>query len=155
MAHEPCQQRSKGHATQPRSRTVAAIRSSAGCRRAIEEGFRHLSSSSLSLSATGPALEAVGARWRYEGGFHRQALPKIGSAPSDVRQPQGFVIERNRKPSIARGLATEKKAWLNGPPSTAKRFIANIVSIVCSLKNSSKPTNFSCLLYVDRLDLRN
>jgi hypothetical protein len=32
------------------------------------------------------------------------------------------------------------------------RFNSNIVSIVCSLKNSSKSTKSSCLPYVDRLD---
>jgi hypothetical protein len=155
MAHESCQQRSKGYAPQPRPRTVAAIRSAAGCRHADAEGFRPLSSSSLSLSAAGPAPEASGARWRCQGCVHGQALPKISAASSHLRQAHGFVIERNRKPSIAGGLAAEKKAWLNGLHSTAMSFITNIVSIVCSLKNSNKFTNFLCPKSAVRSDQRN
>jgi hypothetical protein len=138
--------------TQPRTRTAASIRRSARGGRTISERFWCFSSPGLSLPPAGPAPEGTGARWRYQGGFHRQALSSTGSAPSDVRQPHRFVIERNRKPSLARGLAAEKKAWLSDLHSTATRFIVNIVSIACSRKNWSKLTNSSCPRSVDQSD---
>ena len=155
MAHEPCQQRSKGRAPQPRARTVAAIRSSAGCRRTNEEGFRCLSSASISLSPAGRASETTPSRRRHQDRFYRETFASIGSAPSRFREPHRFVVERDRESGIACGFAAEKKAWLDGLHSTATRFNSNIASIVCSLKNSSKSTNSSCLPYVDRLDLWN
>ena len=101
-----------------------------------------LSPPSLSLSPAGPAPEGTGARWRSQGGFHRQALSRNGSASSDVRHAHRRVLERNRKPSLARGLAAEKKAWLSDLHSAATRFTTNIVSIVSSLRNLNKFTNF-------------
>jgi hypothetical protein len=138
--------------TQPCTRTAASIRRSAQCGHPAGERFGCFSSSSLSLSPPGPALEGTGARWRSQGGLHRQALSGISSTPSGLRQPHWSVIERNRKPSLARGLAAEKKAWLSDLPSTTPRFTTNIVSIVSSLKNWNRCTNFSCPRSVDRLD---
>jgi len=56
-----------------------------------------------------------------------------------------IVVERDRESGITCGFAAEKKTWLNGLHSTATCFNSNIASIGCSLKKSSKPTNFSCL----------
>lgn len=138
--------------TQPRARTAASIRPFASCRRAASARLWCFSPPSLSLSPAGPAPEGTGARWRSQGGFHRQALSKIGSASSDVRHPHRRVFERNRKPSLARGLAAEKKAWLSDPHSAITRFTTNIVSIVSSLRNLNKFTNFSCPQSVDQSD---
>src|ERR1700740_2742246 len=138
--------------TQPRARTAAAIRPFAPCCRAAGERLWCFSSPGLSLSPAGPAPEGTGAGWRSQGGFHCQALSSIGSASADVRCPHRSDIERNRKPSLARGLAAEKKAWLSDPHSATTRFTTNIVSIVSSLRNLNKFTNFSCPQSVDRSD---
>jgi hypothetical protein len=138
--------------TQPRVRTAASIRPYAPGRRAVGERRWCFSSPSLSLSPAGPAPERTCARWRCEGRFHRQALSRIGSASPDVRHPHRRVLERNRKPSLARGLAAEKKAWLSDLHSATTRFTRNIVSIVSSLRNLNKFTNSSCPQSVDRSD---
>jgi len=155
MAHEPCQQCAKGHAPQSRARTVAAIRSSAGCRRTNQEKFRPFASASVSLSPASRASETTPSRWRHQDCFYRETFASLGSAPSRFREPHKFAVERDRESGITCSFAAEKKTWLNGLHSTATRFYSNIASIGCSLKKSSKPTNFSCLPYVDRLDLRN
>jgi hypothetical protein len=124
-------------------------------RRTNEEGFRCLSSASVSLSPAGRASETTPSRRRHQDRFYRETFASIGSAPSRFREPHRFVVERDRESGIACGFAAEKKAWLDGLHSTATRFNSNIASIVCSLKNSSKSTNSSCLPYVDRLDLWN
>lgn len=150
MAHESCQQRAKGYAPQPCPQTVAAIRSSAGCRHADAEAFQSLSSSSLSLFAAGAASDAAGPRRRCQSGIHRQALPKIGSTTSGHREAEWFVVERDREPSAPCGFAAEKKAWLGDPHATAPRFIWNIASIGCSLKNLSTLTNFLFPRFVEQ-----
>lgn len=147
-----CQRNSKGPPPQPRARTAAALRSSAGCRFTDGERFRYFSSPSLSLSSTGPAPETTPPRRRCQDRFYRQTFSKVGSGPSHFREAHRFVVERDREPSAPRGFAAEKKAWLGGPHSTATRFISNIASIACSRKNSSRPTNFSFPPYVDRWD---
>ena len=138
--------------TQPRARTPAPIRRFARCRRTVCERFGCFFPPSLSLSPTGPVPEGTGVRWRSQGGFHRQALSRIGSAPSRVRRPHRRVLERNRKPSLARGFAAEKKAWLSELHSATPRFTTNIVSIVSSLRNLNKFTNFWCPQSVERSD---
>src|SRR5215469_5788600 len=144
VTYGSCDRRPESPETQPRTRTAASIRRSAPCRRTIDERVWRFSAPGLSLSPAGPRPEGTSAGWRCEGRFHRQALSRIGSASSDVRQPHRRALERNREPSLARGLAAEKKAWLSDLHSTSTRFIANIVSIVCSLKNWGKLTNFWC-----------
>lgn len=155
VAHEPCQQCAKGHAPQSRARTVAAIRSSAGCRRTNEERFRCLASASVSLSRASRASETAPSRWRHQDRFYRETFAGLGSAPSRFREPHRFVVERDREPGSAGRLAAEKKAWLGVLHSTTACFNSNIVSIVCSVKNSSKSTKSLYLPYVDRLDLWN
>ena len=150
MTYDPRDRRPESPKAEPRTRIAAPIRRFTPCCRTVGGGLWRFSSPGLSLSAAGPALKRTGARWRYESGFHRQTLPRIGSAPADVRQAQRFVVERNRQPNLARGLAAEKKAWLSKQLSAAMRFTGNIVLIGCSLKNWSKLTNFSCPRSVDR-----
>lgn len=152
MAHESCQQRAKGYAPQPRPQTVAAIRSSAGCGRTDAEGFRSLTSSSLSLFAAGAASDTAGPRRRCQSSIHRQALAKIGSATSSLREPGWFVVERGCEPSAPCDFAAEKKAWLGNPHATAPRFIWNIASIGCSFKNLSRLTNFLFPRFVEQRD---
>lgn len=150
--YEARRRNSKKPTPQPRARTAAAFRSSAGRRFTDGQGFRYFSSPSLSLSSTGSASEATPAHRRCQDRFYRQTFPKAGSGPSHFREPQRFVVERDREPSAPCGFAAEKKAWLGGPHPRATRFISNIASIGCSRKNSSRPTNFWCPKYVDRLD---
>jgi hypothetical protein len=138
--------------TQSRARTAAPIRPFAPCCSAAGERIWCFSPPGLSLSPAGPGPEGTGARWQSQGGFHRQALSRIGSAFADVRHPHWCFIERNCKPSLARGLAAEKKAWLSDLHSATTRFTTNIVSIVSSLRNLNKFTNFSCPQSVDRSD---
>jgi hypothetical protein len=152
VTYAPRYRNSESPKAQPRARTAASIRSFAPGRRAAGERLWCFSPPSLSLSPAGPALEGTGARWRPQGGFHRQALWRIGSASPGVRHPHRCVIERNCKPSLARGLAAEKKAWLSDLHSATTRFTTNIVSIVSSLRNLNKFTNFSCPQSVDRSD---
>ena len=114
VAHEPCQQCAKGHAPQSRARTVAAIRSSAGCRRTNEERFRPFASASVSLSPASRAFETTPSRWRHQDRFYRETFASLGSAPSRFREPHRFVVERDRESGITRGFAAEKKTWLNG-----------------------------------------
>jgi len=83
----------------------------------------------------------------------RETFASLGSAPSRFREPHRFVVSEIVSRALLAALPQRKKTWLNGLHSTATRFNSNIASIGCSLKKSSKPTNFSCLPYVDRLDL--
>lgn len=155
MAHEPRHRRSKGHAPQPRSRTVAAIRSSAGCRRANEERFRHLSSASVSLSSTGLTSETASSRRRQQDRFYRKTFTSISPAPSRFRNSQQSIAKRNCQSRSTRGLAAATRAWLSVPHSTATLFSLYITLIACSLKNLSKSTNCSCPKSAVRWDRRN
>jgi hypothetical protein len=119
------------------------------------ETLRHLPATSLSLFAAGPTPGQAGSRRRSQDCFHCKTFPRTGSAPARFCEPHRFVVERDRESGITCRFAAEKKAWLGGLHSTTARFNSNIVSIVCSLKNSSKSTKSSCLPYVDRLDLWN
>src|SRR2546426_3331359 len=132
VSYGPSYRGRESRTPQPCTRTVAALRPLAGCRRANGERFRDLSTTSLSLFAAGSAPEAAGSRRRCQGGVHRQAFSRIDSTPSGFCEPHRFVVERDREPSAPRRFAAEKKAWLGGPHSTATRFISNIASIGCS-----------------------
>lgn len=154
MAHEPCQQCSKDLAPQPRSRTVAAIRSSAGCCRANEERFRYLSSASVSLPSAGLTPEATTPCRRYQDRFYRETFTSISSTPSHFRNSQQSIAKRNCQSRSTRGLAAATRAWLSASHSTAMLFILNIALIACFLKNLGKPTNCSCPKSAARLDRR-
>lgn len=143
----------KSRKTQPCTRAASSIRRSARCRHTVGERFWRFSTPGVSLPPAGPAPQGTGACERFQSGFHRQALSRIGSTPSDIRQPRRLVLERSRKSSPARGLAAEKKAWLRGPRSIATQFNMNIGLIVCFCKNSSKLTNFSCPRSVEPSDV--
>ena len=138
--------------SQPCPRTAAAVRSSARCGSADGPGPRCLSASSLSLSAESPAFEAASSYRRYQGRLHRQALPRIGTKGSLVREHHGSIAKRDRQPGVAGGTDAEKKAWLSELHQTAMLFSWNIDSIVCSSRNWSKPTNCWCPRCVGRLD---
>jgi hypothetical protein len=142
----------KGRAPQLRAQTAATIRLFAGRCCPDGEALRHLSATSISLFAAGPTPGQAGSRRRSQGCFHCKTFSRTSSAPSRFCEPHRFVVERDRESGITCRFAAEKKAWLGGLHSTTVRFNSNIVSIVCSLKNSSKSTKSSCLPYVDRLD---
>jgi hypothetical protein len=145
----------KSRAPQLRTQTAATIRSFAGRCCSDGETLRHLSTTSVSLFAAGPAPGRAGSRRRSQGCFHCKTFSRTGSAPARFCESHRFVIERDREPGITSSFATEKKAWLGGLHLTTAPFNSNIVSIVCSLKNSSKSTKPLCLPYVDGLDLWN
>ena len=155
MAYEPCQQRAKGHAPQPRSRTVAAIRSSVGCGRANEERFRYLSSASVSLSSARRTSETASSCRRHQDRFYRETFTSISPEPSRFRNAQQSIDKRNCQSRSTRGLAAATRAWLSVPHSTATVFSLNITLIACSLKNLSKPMNCSCPKSAVRWDRRN
>ncbi len=145
----------KSRAPQLRAQTAATIRLFAGRCCSDGETLRHLPTTSLSLFAAGPTPGQAGSRRRSQDCFHCKTFQRTGSAPARFCEPHRFVVERDRESGITCRFAAEKKAWLGGLHSTTARFNSNIVSIVCSLKNSSKSTKSSCLPYVDRLDLWN
>jgi hypothetical protein len=155
VSYGPSDRARKSRTPQPCTRTVAALRPLARRRRANGERLRHFSTTSLSLFAASAAPDAAGSRRRCEGGIHRQAFPRIGSAPSSLREPHRFVVERDREPSAPCGFAAETKAWLSGSHRATTRFILNIASIVCLSRNWSKSTNFSFPRYAGRLDRQN
>jgi hypothetical protein len=143
----------KSPAPQLRAQTAATVRFFAGCCCSDGETLWHLSPTSVSLFAAGPAPGQAGSRRRSQGCFHRETFSKTHSAPALLCESHRFVVERDREPSIACSLAAEKKAWLGVLYSTTAPFNSNILSIVCSLKNSSKSTKCLCHPYVDPLDL--
>ena len=145
----------KSRAPQSRAHTAATIRLFAGRCCSDGETLRHLSTTSVSLFAAGTVPGKAGSRRRSQGCFHCKTLSRTGSAPARFCESHRFVIERDREPGIACSLAAEKKAWLGVLHSTTACFNSNIVSIVCSRKNSSKSTKSLYLPYVDRLDLWN
>lgn len=155
VTHGPSFCAPKGRAPQLRAQTAATIRLFA--RRCCSDGetLRHLSTTSVSLFAAGPAPGQAGSPQRSQGSFHCKTFSRASSAPSRCCEPHRFVVERDRESSITCSFAAEKKAWLGGPHSTTAPFNSNIVSIGCSLKNLSKSTKPSCLPYVDRLVLWN
>jgi hypothetical protein len=150
VTYGSCHRSAESRTTQPRTRTAAPIRLSARCRRPTGKRFRCFSSASVSLSPTCPAPEATGSCRRCQDRFYCETFTSIGSAPSRFREPRRFVVERDRESGNTCGFAAEKKAWLSGPHPTAPRFSSNIASIVCSLKNLNKLTNFLCPRFVDR-----
>src|SRR6267143_6837236 len=137
----------KSPAPQPCPRTAAALRSPARRGRADGPGLQCLSSSSLSLSAAGPAFEATSSYRRYQGRLHREAFPRIGTTSSLVREHDWSFAKRDRQPGVAGGTDAEKKAWLSELHRAAMLFSWNIDSIVCSSRNWSKPTNCWCPRY--------
>ncbi len=150
VTYGSCHRRPESRTAQPRTRTTASIRSSAQCRRTAGKGFGCFSSASVSLPATGPSPEAIGSRRRCQDRFYCETFASISSTPARVREPHGFVLERNCESGSTCGFAAEKKAWLSGPHSTATRFSSSIALIVCSRKNLNKLTSFLCPRSVDR-----
>jgi hypothetical protein len=155
VTHGPGYYTGKSRAPQLRAQTVATIRLFAGRCSSDGETLRHLSTTGVSLFAAGPAPGQAGSRRRSQDCFHCKTFSRTGSAPARLCESHRFVVERDCESGIACSLAAEKKAWLGGLHSTIAPFNSNIVSIVCSLKNSSKSTKSLCLPYVDRLDLWN
>jgi hypothetical protein len=155
VTYGPSYHARKSRAPQLRAQTAATNRLFAGRCCSDGETLRHLPTTSLSLFAAGPTPGQAGSRRRSQGCFHCKTFSRTSSAPSRFCEPHRFVVERDRESGITCGFAAEKKAWLGGLHTTATRFNSNIASIVCSLKNSSKSTNSSCLPYVERLDLWN
>lgn len=155
MTHGPGYYTGKSRAPQLRAQTVATIRLFAGRCSPDGEILRYLSTASVSLSAAGPAPGQAGPRRRSQGCFHCKTFSRTSSAPARFCESHRFVVERDRESGITCSFATEKKAWLGGLHLTTAPFNLNIVSIVCSLKNSSKSSKSLCLPYVDRLDLWN
>jgi hypothetical protein len=150
VTYGSCHRRPESRTAQPRTRTTASIRSSAQCRRTTGKGFWCFSSASVSLSATGPAPEAIGSRRRRQDRFYGETFASIGSTPTRFREPHRFVVKRNCESRSTCGFTAEKKAWLSGPHSTATRSSSSIASIVCSLKSLNKLTSFLCPRSVDR-----
>jgi hypothetical protein len=155
VTHGPSYYTGKSRAPQLRAQTAATIRLFAGRCCPDGEVLRHLSATSVSLFAAGPAPGQAGSRRRSQGCFHCKTFSRTSSAFAHCCESHRFVIERNRKPGITCSFAAGKKAWLGGLHLPTAPFNSNIVSIVCSLKNSSKSTKPLCLPYVDRLDLWN
>ena len=141
----------KSRTPQSCPRSAAAVRSSARCGNADGAGPQRLSASSLSLSAAGPPFEATSPHRRYQGRFHREALPRVGSTRALVREHHWSIAKRNRQPGVAGGPEAEKRAWLSALHRTVTLFSWNIDSIVCSSGNWSKSTNCWCPRYVARL----
>src|SRR5271167_1593123 len=82
---------------QPCTRIVATLRLHAGRGCTYGERLRHFPTTSLPLFAASAAPDAAGPYRRCQGGVHREAFPRIGSAPSDLREPDWFVAERDRE----------------------------------------------------------
>ena len=146
------QREGKSRTPQPRPRAAAAVRSSARCGSADGARPQCLSASSLSLFAAGPPFEATSPHQRYQGRFHREALPRVGTTSSLVREHHWSIAKRNRQPGITGGPEAEKRAWLSALHRTATLFNWTIDSIVCSSGYWSKPTNCWYPRYVGRLD---
>ena len=155
MTHGASYCAGKSRAPQSRAHTAATIRLFAGRCCSDGETLRHLSTTSVSLFAAGTVPGKAASRRRSQGCFHCKTFSRTGSAPARFSESHRFVTERDREPGIACSLTAEKKAWLGVLCSTTACFNSNIVSIVCSRKNSSKSTKSLYLPYVDRLDLWN
>jgi hypothetical protein len=154
MTYGSRQRGRKSRTSQLCSRTLAAVRSSAGCCRADGAGARRLSTSSLSLSAAGAPLETTSSHRRYQGRFHCEALARVSATRALVREHYRSLVKRDRQPGVVGGPEAEKRAWLSGPHRTATLFSWNIDSIVCSSRNWNKFTNCWCPRYVGPLDQR-
>src|SRR6267143_219810 len=143
VANEPCQQRSKGRAPQSRTRTAAAIRSSAGCRRTNEEAFWYLASASVSRSPTGRTSETTSSRRRHQDRFYSETFANVSPTPSRFRKPHPSVAERNCQSHSTGGLAAATKTWLSVSHRTVTLFTLLIASIGSSRRNWNKPSNSS------------
>jgi hypothetical protein len=155
VTHEAGYYTGKSRAPQSRAQTAATVRLFAGRCSSDGETLRHLSTTSVSLSAAGPAPGQASSHRRSQGCLHCKTFSRTSSAFARFCEAHRFVIERDREPGITYSCAAEKKAWLGSLHLTTAPFNLNIVSIVCFLKNSSKSSRSLCLPYVDRLDLWN
>lgn len=143
VANEPWQQRSKGRAPQSRTRTAAAIRSSAGCRRTNDEGFWCLPSASVSRSPTGRTSETTHSRRRPQDRFYGEAFTSVSPTPSCFRKPHPSVAQRNCQSRSTGGLAAATKTWLSISHRTVTLFALLIASIDSSRRNWNKSSSCS------------
>lgn len=155
VANEPCQQCAKGRAPQSRTRTIAAIRSSAGRRHTNEESFWCLSPASISLPSGGGAPEPTASRRGRQDRFHSETFTRVSPTPSRFRERHQSVAKRNCQSRSIGGLAAATKTWLSIPHLTVTLFTLPIASIDSSLRNWNKPSNCSYPKFGARWDRQN
>jgi hypothetical protein len=109
---------------------------------AARASMLYLRSPSLSLSETGPRPQPSPSRQPAQDCLHRQVAHYAGPPAAALCRADWSHLERNRQPRFDRNAQPRAEAWLNGGHTGRRvRFISNIISIVCSLRNSHKLTN--------------
>ena len=109
---------------------------------AARASMLYLRSPSLSLSETGPGPQPSPSRQPAQDRLHRQVAHYAGPPAAALCRADSSDLERNRQPRSDRNARPRAEAWLNGGHNGRRiRFISNIISIVCSLRNSHKLTN--------------
>jgi hypothetical protein len=144
MTYGPRQRRPKGRTSEPRSCTAAAVRSMARSGRAISARLFDFCPASLSLSATGSAVEEASAGVRIQVGIHGKASTQLDPARALVRLCQKDLDQRSRESSARGALATRGRAWLRRSQPWRAAFNWSITLIDCWQTNWRRYINCSC-----------
>ncbi|MCU1500207.1 MAG: hypothetical protein JWM47_4160 [Acidimicrobiales bacterium] len=147
MTYGPCKRPPESRTSEPRTPAIGAIRSIARSGRPISARLFDFSSASLSLFATGSAIEGASAGDGIEAGVHGKAARQLDSACAVVRICQKNLDQRSRDSSAASVPATRGRSWLSRSQPRRAAFNWSIALIAC--RQTSWLRYISCLCPID------
>jgi hypothetical protein len=144
MTDAACERCPEGRATQPRTASASASRSTFRCSRAIGARLLHFATSGLPLPRTRSAIESAGSARRSQTGLYGQASTQPDSAGPGIRYNETIVHQRGGQPGVARAAAARARAWVSRSPVGHGPVGWSIDLIVCCGTSWRKPTCCWC-----------
>ena len=144
MTDAACERGPEGRATQPRTDSASASRSTFRCSRAIGARLLHFATSGLPLPRTRSAIESAGSARRSQTGLCGQASTQPDSAGPCVRYKETIVHQRGGQPGIARAAAARARAWVSRSQLGYGPVGWSIDLIVCCRTSWRKSTSCWC-----------
>jgi hypothetical protein len=142
MSYASCQRLSTSATPQSLSHSAPRMLLPFKSGAAARASMLYLRSPSLSLSETSPGPQPSPSRQPAQNRLHRQVAHYAGPPAAALCRADSAHLERNRQSCPERNARPKAEAWLNGGHTGRHvRFISNVISIVCSLRNSHKLTN--------------
>ena len=141
----------KSGAPESRAWVAAARAVTGGSHPAISGKHQGFPPSGIPIRGAGARPESTGARGGHQSRFHGQGPPIPGRKAPSIRGIDRGNTQPDRQPSLMDRLPTRGRAWLKAGRQPAMECAWSIAGIVCSRKNSCKPTSYSCLNGQQRL----
>src|SRR5262249_55684267 len=125
----------ESHASQSRTRFVAAVRPPA--RRGRTDGSRlfSIATSGIPVPPAGTAIETRRSGRRCQDRFHGQTFRKVSRTSPFLRRCEGRVVERHCDSSAGGFAGPREKAWVNDHKVVTTRYNWNIDLIVSHRQN--------------------